>query len=161
MRWKPRCGEYATFCSPHRFPGAACDILLSTHTGLAPGADGRFITSAGDLGGSPRHRLNPRLCRSCASAASLPATSFEAPVLLEGGRSSAETPNHSEANRRSRCRSVAKEPLRPSNARTFRFGLRVAQAGPSLGRELPVERRDHDVERLLEGHADAGGREAG
>lgn len=63
----------------------ACDILLSTHTGLAPGADGRFITSAGDLGGSPRHRLNPRLCRSCASATSLPAASLEAPVLC-GGR---------------------------------------------------------------------------
>lgn len=81
----PRSGEYAAFCFLDRSHGRARDILLSARaSGLLPGRMARFITSAGDLGGGPRHRLNPRLCRCCASAASLPAASKGS--RLGGGR---------------------------------------------------------------------------
>lgn len=62
-----------------RLAAPARDILLSVLTDLPRGRMARFITSATDLGGSPRHRLKSRLCRCCASATSLPVASSEAP----------------------------------------------------------------------------------
>src|ERR1041385_3801777 len=58
--WDIRCHGAAS--TPPSVPrtdpeaDAACDILLSVLADLLPGRMARFITSAGDLGGGPRHR---------------------------------------------------------------------------------------------------------